>query len=80
MEISKMKLSKSGEKLSKALRRVKIYIGIVLIAIVFIWWFKLCVDNWNKEAAKHNEQMKKECPCGKWHYVSKGYWECDCPK
>lgn len=51
-----------------------------LLAVVFIWWFKIAVDNYNKEAIRHNDEMKKNCPCEKWHYVTKGQWECDCPQ
>lgn len=49
------------------------------LAVVFIWWFKVAVDNWNKDVIRHNIEMKKNCPCEKWHYVTKGQWECDCP-
>jgi hypothetical protein len=56
------------------------YILYLLLAVVFILWFKVAVDNWNKDAIEYNEQMKEYCPCDNWHYVTKGYWECDCPQ
>jgi len=50
----------------------------LILVMIFIWWFKISVDNWNKNAIEYNKSMKKHCPCEKWNYVTKGYWECDC--
>jgi hypothetical protein len=54
------------------------FICIFLLVTVLILWFKIAIDNWNKEAIEYNKQMKNKCPCGKFQYVTKGHWECDC--
>ncbi len=51
----------------------------LVLAVVFVWYFKICVDNWNRDAEVYNKRMKEHCPCEKWHYVTKGLWLCDCP-
>jgi hypothetical protein len=56
----------------------KLKIFYLLIVIIFIYWFKISIDNWNNEALKHNSEIKKHCPCEKWYYVTKGHFECEC--
>jgi len=50
----------------------------IFLVIIFLYCFKICVDNWNKDAIEYNSQIKKECPCEKYKYISKGYYKCDC--
>lgn len=52
----------------------------LLIAIIFIYWFKIAIDNWNEEAVNKNNEIKKHCPCEKWNYITKGNFECECPE
>ena len=63
-------------KISQKTKRNTLYL---VLAVVFIWYFKICVNNWNRDAELHNQEMKEYCPCENWHYVTKGHWECDCP-
>lgn len=51
---------------------------ILLILVVFIYLFKIAIDNWNEEAIKHNIEIKNHCPCEKWIYITKGNFECEC--
>jgi len=56
------------------------YFFYCLLVVGFIWWFKVAVDKWNADVIEYNKQRKKDCPCEKWHYVTKGHWDCDCPQ
>lgn len=62
------------------MRKLYKYFLFSFLFIIFIYCFKIACDNWNKDAIEHNRKMKEYCPCEKWHYVSRGQWECDCNK
>lgn len=56
-----------------------IFIGICLLTF-FVYWFKISIDKWNKDAIIYNTEVKNFCPCEKWKYITKGQWECKCKK
>ena len=51
----------------------------IFLVIIFLYLFTNCNIKESKEdAIKYNKQMKKECPCEKYQYISKGYYKCEC--